>query len=34
MIEKHELTMRILTVMATVSMLTFGALVETYKLLS
>jgi len=34
MIEKHELKMPILAVMATVSTLTFGALVEAYKLLS
>lgn len=31
---KQEVTLRLVSVMATVSLVTFGALVETYKLLS
>ena len=31
---KQEVTLRLISVMTTVSLLTFGALVETYKLLS
>lgn len=32
-IEKQDLTLRLLAMMSAVSLLTFGALVETYKLL-
>jgi hypothetical protein len=32
--EKQELVLRIVTIMSATSLLTFGALVETYKLLS
>ena len=31
---KQEVTFRLVSVLTTVSLLTFGALVETYKLLS
>ena len=33
MMKKHELKLRILSVMTAVSLLTFGTLVESYKLL-
>ena len=33
MIEKHLFTARLLSLMTAVSIVTFGALVETYKLL-
>ena len=31
---KQEVTLRLVSVMTSISLLTFGALVETYKLLS
>lgn len=34
MIEKQDLRLRLLSVMIVVSLLTFGALIETYKLLT
>lgn len=33
MIEKQDVTLRIISLMAVVSLLTFGALVEAYQLL-